>query len=85
MLPHIMRTSVDIPDPLIRRAKKAARERGTTLRQLLIDGLNAVIERSAGASKHRSKDCSFGEGGLVGGLSWSDLERIDDLVYEDRA
>ena len=75
---------MDIPDPLIRRAKKAARERGTTLRQLLIDGLNAVIERRAGAPKHRSKDCSFGEGGLVGGLSWSDLERIDDLVYEDR-
>jgi hypothetical protein len=30
------------------------------------------------------RDCSFGEGGLVDGLSWSDTERLDDLVYGDR-
>jgi hypothetical protein len=79
-----MRTSVDIPDPLLRRAKKLAREQGLTLRQLLVDSLRATLERSAPAAKHRMKDRSFGEGGLVSGLAWSDTERIDELAYGDR-
>lgn len=83
MLWH-MRTSFDIPEPLLRRAKKLARDRKTTLRQVVIDGLRAVVERNTGAVRHRMKDCSFGDGGLVDGLSWSDSERIDELVYGDR-
>jgi hypothetical protein len=83
MLLH-MRTSVDIPDPLFRRAKKLARLRGTTLRQLLLDGLIAIVEREPTAGKYRMKDYSFGKGGLVDGLSWSDTERLDELVYGDR-
>jgi hypothetical protein len=75
MLTH-MRTSVDIPDHLLQQAKRTARERGTTLRQLLVDGLRSVVGREARARRHRLKALSFGEGGLVGGLSWSDAERI---------
>jgi hypothetical protein len=80
-----MRTSVDVPDPLLRRAKKLARDRRTTLRQLLVDGLRSMVERETSTGKHRMKDCSFGEGGLVDGLSWSDAERIEELVYGDRS
>jgi hypothetical protein len=83
MLLH-MRTSVDIPDPLFRRAKKLAREQGLTLRQLLVEGLRAMLERSAPAARYRMRDCSFGEGGLVSGLAWSDTERLDELAYGDR-
>lgn len=83
MLTH-MRTSVDIPDHLLRQAKRAARERGTTLRQLLVDGLRSVVAAGERARPHRLKDLSFGEGGLVAGLSWSDAERMDTLVYGDR-
>lgn len=83
MLRH-MRTSVDIPDPLLRQARRAARERGTTLRQLLLEGLRSVMGRHEPVSRHRLKDLSFGEGGLVDGLDWSDGERMDDLVYGER-
>ena len=83
MLTH-MRTSIDIPDALLRRAKKLARERGITLRQLLLEGLQSAVERPDLAATHRMKDCSFGEGGLVDGMSWSDMERLDELVYGDR-
>jgi hypothetical protein len=84
MLRH-MRTSVDIPDPLLERARKLARERGVTLRQLLLDGLRAVVDRETRAKKkHRMTDRSYGEGGLVAGLSWSDSERMSDLAYGDR-
>ncbi len=82
MLLH-MRTSFDIPDPLLQRAKKLARERGTTLRQLLLDGLRSTVEQDAQPRPHRMKDFSFGKGGLVSGLSWGD-ERIDEIARGDR-
>jgi hypothetical protein len=82
MLTH-MRTSIDIPEALLRRAKKLARERGITLRQLLLEGLRSRVESPA-VREHRMKDCSFGEGGLVSGLSWSDLDRLEELTYGDR-
>jgi hypothetical protein len=83
MLRH-MRTSVDIPDPLLRRARSLARQRGITLRQLRIDGLRAALDHETSPSEHRMEDRSYGEGGLVGGLSWSDVERLDELTYGDR-
>jgi hypothetical protein len=78
-----MRTSVDIPDPLFDRARKVARERGITLRELLLEGLTWSLERQKPARKHHMKDHSYGEGGLVAGLSWSDSERLDELAYGD--
>lgn len=78
-----MRTSIDIPDPLLRRAKKLARERGTTLREILLQGLRSAVEAPSRPGPHVMRDCSFGEGGLVEGLSWSDADRMDELVYGD--
>jgi hypothetical protein len=82
MLSH-MRTSIDIPEPLLLRAKKLARERGVPLRQLVVDGLRSVVEREVKVSPHCMRDHSFGRGGLVEGLSWSDSERLNELAYED--
>lgn len=79
-----MRTSVDIPEPLLRRAKKLAQTRGVTLRQLLVDGLRSIVHRESQVGKHSMRNFAFGRGGLVSGLSWSDTERIDELTYGDR-
>ncbi len=38
-----MRTTVDLPDALIRKAKMTALERGATLRELIIQGLESVL------------------------------------------
>jgi hypothetical protein len=78
-----MRTSVDIPDVLFRRARKLARETGRTFRDLVIDGLRAMLEAKRTGAGYEMKDCSFGEDGLVEGLSWSDWERMRDLTYGD--
>lgn len=78
-----MRTSVDIPDPLLRRAKKLARERGTTLRALVLDGLARVLAGGAApAKRYRVKDCSFKGDGLVEGLQWGDWDEIRERIYE---
>lgn len=43
-----MRTTVEIPDALFRRAKLAAVEEGTTLRELITRGLEAVLRGGNG-------------------------------------
>ena len=81
----IVRTSLDIPDSLFQRAKKLARERKTSLRALLLEGLSEILQRERPrADRYRMKDCSFGGGGLVEGLEWTDSDRLRDLTYEGR-
>ena len=82
---NIMRTSIDIPDSLFRRAKKLAHERKTSLRALLLEGLSEILQRERpAATRYQMKDCSFGAGGLVEGLEWTDSDRLRDLTYEGR-
>lgn len=38
-----MRTTVELPDDLLKRAKREALERGSTLKELIIDGLEEVL------------------------------------------
>ena len=39
-----MRTSLEIPDPLFKAAKRLALERNTTLKNLVTEGLQQVLE-----------------------------------------
>jgi hypothetical protein len=43
-----MRTTIDLPDDVLRRAKIAAVERGSTLRELVIDALQHELEAPGG-------------------------------------
>jgi hypothetical protein len=42
-----MRTTVDLPDELLRQARSRAADEGTTLTALLADGLRLRLERDA--------------------------------------
>ncbi len=42
-----MRTTIDLPDDLLKRAKMAAVERGASVRQLVIEGLQYSLAREA--------------------------------------
>jgi hypothetical protein len=83
MLSH-MRTTLDLPDPLFRQAKKLARDRKVPFRALVAEALRRVLKEEAPRRKFKLPDRSFGQGGLVGGLTWADWDRIRDLVYEGR-
>ena len=41
-----MRTSLEIPDPVFRAAKRLALERNTTLKNLVTEGLQRLLEAS---------------------------------------
>jgi hypothetical protein len=50
-----MRTTVDLPDELLRQARRQAAEEGTTLTALLADGLRLRIGGAAPARRRRQR------------------------------
>lgn len=81
MLPH-MRTTLELPDPLFKQAKKLARDRKMPFRALVAEALRRVLAEQPAPRPFKLADHSTGKGGLVEGLSWDDWERIREAAYE---
>ena len=56
-----MRTTIDIPDSLMRRVKRAASQRKTTMRTLMLDALDRSL--SEGPQTFTLRDASVGTDG----------------------
>lgn len=68
--------TVDIPASLLARAKAVAAEEGTTLGQLVEDGLRLVIERHSEPAGFKLRSVSYKGEGVQPSV---DLERWDQL------
>ena len=79
-----MKTTVELPDHLIREAKTLASRRGVPLKSVLEAALREHLANQQRANGFRLKDVSFGSGGLQEGLSWDKLHAIRSLSYEGR-
>ncbi|MBC8072785.1 MAG: DUF2191 domain-containing protein [Deltaproteobacteria bacterium] len=80
-----MRMSIDLPELLLRRAMALAARRGTTLRELICEGLEAVLSPPApGKQPFRLADGSFRGEGYADGVDGGDWARLRDLGYEGR-
>lgn len=77
-----MKTTVEIPDALLAEAKALAAREKTTLRDLIEEGLRAVLRRGRPATPRRMRDGRFGHGGLTPELEakggWS---KIREAAY----
>lgn len=78
-----MRTTISLEDGLLRRAKKAAAERGVSLARLVEDAVRAALDVKPGATK-LTLPVSTARGGLLSGVDpssneslWAALERDD--------
>jgi hypothetical protein len=79
-----MKTTVEISDALLARAKRHARKVGKPLRALIEEGLRRVLEAEAGRAPYRLPDRSVGQAGGANPLaafSWQDLR---DEIYGGR-
>jgi hypothetical protein len=83
------RTTVRLPEELLRRAKRKAAAEGRTLTSLIEDGLRLVVSKKrAEPKKERTLPrFSTATGGMQPGmenLTYSQLEELDDLEYIKR-
>ena len=79
-----MKTTIDIADPLLRKAQKIAARERTTLRALVEQGLRKIIAERKTARPSRLRKVTFKGQGLVPELRDADWEKIRDLAYEGR-
>ena len=66
-----MKTTLNFPDPLVLKAKRRAVEEGTTLTDLIVQGLQARLEKNA---RSGTLPVSTAAGGLVSGVTWKNLK-----------
>ena len=83
------RTTVRLPDELLRRAKRKAAAEGRTLTSLIEDGLRLVIAEDSGRAKAKRilPPISKAHGGPMPGVDYTDLsalQEMDDLEYVER-
>jgi len=77
-----MKTTLDISDNLLRRAKELARKENLTLRSLVEGGLELVLKAREERGPHKVKPVVFRGKGLseqFRGASWAEIRRA---VYE---
>lgn len=76
-----MKTTVDIADDLLLRAKREAEASHTTLRSLIEDGLREVLSRKAAAKRRPVKPVTFRGKGLQREFRGKGWEAIRDAIY----
>ena len=78
----LMKTTVEISDALFDAAKRHAKERGTTLRALVEEGLRTVLDSRPDAFTLR--DASVEGEGLRPDVCEGDWDRMAEAAYEGR-
>ena len=76
-----MKTTLDIKDALLARAKQLAKESGKPLRAIVEDGLRATLAAEEQTASYELPDYSFGDADgddPLELLSWQDLR---DEIY----
>lgn len=75
----IMKTTVDIQDELLARAKRHARQTGRPLRAVVEEGLRQVLSNAVPCQRYRLPDESAGESDgwdPLEAYSWQDLRGV---------
>jgi hypothetical protein len=76
-----MKTTLDLQDELLTRAKVLSKRTGRPLRALVEEGLRLVLSKQRETNRYQLPDCSVGEPDAVNpleALSWQDLR---DEIY----
>jgi hypothetical protein len=79
-----MKTTIDIPDPVLSAARKLAEQEGTTVKALVELGLRKVLAEKRSTVAFRLRDATFKGKGLRPELEVMSWERLRALAYEGR-
>ena len=78
------KTTVEIPDGLLRDVKKVALKEGTTVKALIERGLRLVVRDRQRRGGFALRKASFGGDGLQSGRSLRDWAAVRDEIYAER-
>jgi len=79
-----VKTTVELPEELLRAAQRTARREGTTVKSLLEEGLRLALARHLDTEVAGLRDASVGGNGLRAefrGASWAEIR---DAAYGNR-
>ena len=78
------KTTIELPDALLRDAKRVALEQRTSVKALIERGLRLVLRDRMRHGAFRLRRASFEGDGLVAGRSLSDWTAIREQIYAER-
>jgi hypothetical protein len=81
MVSH-MKTTVNLPDDLLREAQQLARRDHTTLKELIETGLRAVVAERNGQARFTLPDASVSGNGLRPEFRGAAWEQVRDAAYQ---
>ena len=79
-----MKTTIDLSDDLVSRARSIARKRGTTFRAVVEEGLHLVLKAEAHPAPQASPLVTFRGDGLASEFAGRSWDAIRDAIYEGR-
>jgi hypothetical protein len=79
-----MKTTIEIADDLLARAKQLGRREGKTLRAVVEDGLRQVLKREGRGAAKRVKPVVFRKGGLSREFADAPWTALRDEIYRGR-
>lgn len=79
-----MKTSFDIPEPLLREVQRIAKNRNTTTKSLVEQALRTLLEQDAESSGYALPDRAVMGKGLQPGFEDASWELIRDTAYGSR-
>jgi hypothetical protein len=79
-----VKTTVEIPDSLLREVRELAAREGVTLRTMMERGLHRVVAETKHGAPFKLRRASFKGQGLQAEFRGASWDRVRDTVYEDR-
>jgi hypothetical protein len=79
-----MKTTVEIPDPLLDAIRKLAAREGTTLRALIEEGLRRIVAERKRPGGFRLRKATFKGDGLQPAVAGSSWDRLREMAHEGR-
>lgn len=76
-----MKTTIDVPEEVLVKAKIVAAERRTTLRELVVEGLKRVTERPSGHDELKKRQMAMKQ--LLKAMQASNTEPMVPLKKEE--
>jgi hypothetical protein len=78
-----MKTTIELPDELVKQARRIARQEGVTLRALAEEGLQRGLEPRRPTVRRQLDFPSYGGSGLTDELRRAPWSRIRDEIYRE--